>query len=376
MSPRDPHENHRTASSLELFFDLVFVIAVGSAASCMHHALTENHIEQEVVGFGLLFFCIWWAWINFTWFATSFDIDDWLYRVLTIIQMGGVIVFSTGIPAGFEGDFRLGVAGYVIMRICMAAQWFRAAYSNPDYRATALRYGWGILTVQVLWVLRLLFLTEGPFSLITFLLLGVAEIAVPIFAEQKKFTPWHPHHITERYGLFTLVILGEGLLGTFNAIVEGLAETEALHRMIAVAILALVGTACLWWIYFWPPHHGLITSFRKSLIYGYVHYFVFASAAAFAAGIELLVDVETGHSELGEMGASLAISIPISVFLLGIWFVVIRHVKDRVVDAAILGGAALVFVDTFIPFPAIWTVCVLIAVVAVLVCRNKSVETA
>ena len=94
------------------------------------------------------------------------------------------------------------------------------------------------------------------------------------------------------------MILGEGLLGASNAIIEGFSETEALHRMIAVAVLALIGTACIWWIYFWPPHHGAITSFRNSLTYGYVHYFVFASAAAFAAGIELLVDVETGRSHL------------------------------------------------------------------------------
>lgn len=170
------------------------------------------------------------------------------------------------------------------------------------------------------------------------------------------------------------MILGEGLLGASNAIIEGFSETEALHRMIAVAILALIGTACIWWIYFWPPHHGAITSFRNSLTYGYVHYFVFASAAAFAAGIELLVDVETGHSHLTERGASLALAVPISILLIGIWLVIIRHVKDPVVNTAILGGAALVYFDVFIPFPAVWTTCVLIAIVAILVARKKSVD--
>lgn len=374
MRPRHPHEPHRTASSLELFFDLVFVIAVGGAASSFHHALTENHVQHGILGFIVMFFSIWWAWMNFTWFATSFDCDDWLYRVLTIFQMGGVVVFSTGIPAGFDGDFRLAVAGYVIMRICMATQWFRAGLTNPEYRATAFRYGWGILAVQVLWVLRLIFLADSALGLPTFILLGLAEIAVPIFAEQKKFTPWHPHHITERYGLFTLVILGEGLLGASNAVIEGLSETEALHRMIAVAVLALIGTACIWWIYFWPPHHGAITSFRNSLTYGYVHYFVFASAAAFAAGIELLVDVETGHSHLTERGASLALAVPISILLIGIWLVIIRHVKDPVVNTVILGGAVLVYFDVLIPFPAVWTTCVLIAIVAILVARKKSVD--
>ena len=378
MTPREANEPHRVASSLELFFDLVFVIAVSSAASNLHHALTEGHHEHGVTSFAIMFFCIWWAWMNFTWFATSFDVDDWLYRVLTITQMGGVVVFSAGISTAFtEGDFTVCVIGYVIMRICMATQWFRAGISNPDYRITTFRYGFGILIAQALWVGWLLLFSHAPYATLLMVPLWILELSVPIFAETaktSKTTPWHPHHITERYSLFTLVILGEGLLGSANAIIEGTSEVEALHRLIAVAVLALVGTAALWWIYFWPPHHGLIGSFRQSLTYGYVHYFVFAAAAAFAAGIELLVNVETGHGELGERGASLAIAIPVALFLLGIWFIVIRHIKDSVVNTAMLGGAVLVFADVLIPFPAVWTCAVLVGIVATLVVRRRSAE--
>src|SRR5687768_5577016 len=83
MAARDPHEPGRSASMLELFFDLVFVVAVSIAAVQLHHALTEGHVLDGLVTYGLVFFGIWWAWMNFTWFATSFDTDDWLYRVLT-----------------------------------------------------------------------------------------------------------------------------------------------------------------------------------------------------------------------------------------------------------------------------------------------------
>lgn len=374
MLPRHPNEPHRTASSLELFFDLVFVIAVGQSASNLHHALTEGHIQHGLISFGIMFLCLWWAWMNFTWFATSFDVDDWFYRLLTILQMGGVIVFAAGIPASFEGHYTIGVLGYIIMRLCMATQWFRAGLTNPEYRATTFRYGFGILLAQTIWVLWLIFFAGSHFALPLLAIVWVFELLVPIIAERPKTTTWHAHHITERYSLFTLVILGEGLLGSFNAILEGFEDTEVLYRLIAVATLALFGTAALWWIYFWSPHHQQITTFASSIRYGYTHFFVFASAAAFAAGIELLVDVETHHSHLHEHGASLAIAIPISIFLLGIWFVVIRHAKDKVVNIAMLLGALLVFGDVFIPFPALWTICVLIAIVVILVVRQKSVE--
>ena len=106
MRPRDPHEPGRAASSLELFFDLVFVVAVSIAAVQLHHALTEAHVAEGALSYAMVFFAIWWAWMNFTWFATSFATDDWLYRVLTIVQMAGVLVLAAGIEAAFvEHDF-------------------------------------------------------------------------------------------------------------------------------------------------------------------------------------------------------------------------------------------------------------------------------
>lgn len=90
-------------------------------------------------------------------------------------------------------------------------------------------------------------------------------------------------------------------------------------------------TAGLWWIYFWPPHHSAIGRLTSSLRYGYVHYFVFAAAGAFSAGIGVEVDVITDHAPLGDVAASFAISVPITVFILGIWWIVVRANADRVV---------------------------------------------
>jgi low temperature requirement protein LtrA len=366
MRPRDPDEAGRSASTLELFFDLVFVVAVSIASVQLHHQLTEAHLLDSIVNYALVFFAIWWAWMNFTWFATSFDTDDWLYRLLTIVQMGGVLVLASGIPAAFEEhDYLVLILSYVVMRVALIAQWLRASRAAGNTRGATVTYAIGIGVVQVLWLASLL-LPAGAFT-VALIGLIVAELAVPIVAERRGSTPWHPHHITERYGLFALILLGESLLASANAIIEALNETGTLGPLIGVSILALVVTAALWWIYFWPPHHTAINGMGRSLIYGYGHYFIFAAAGAISAGIEVEIDVITHHSELSPVGASFAYTIPIAVFILGIWLLAIRPSASRPVNVVVPVGAILVLVDPLIGVPFALTAVILTGVVAILV---------
>lgn len=79
MEARDPDEPHRASTPLELFFDLTFVVAIAQAGSSLHHELVDAHVENGLTGFGLAFFAIWWAWMNFTWFASAYDTDDATY---------------------------------------------------------------------------------------------------------------------------------------------------------------------------------------------------------------------------------------------------------------------------------------------------------
>lgn len=369
MLPRDPAQPHRTASTLELFFDLVFVVAVSIASAQLHHALSHGDFVHGVTSYAMVFFAVWWAWMNFTWFATSFDTDDWLYRVTTFVQMGGVLVFAAGIPAAFEhGDFAIPVLGYVVMRVAMVAQWLRAARGAGELRSATRRYALGIAAVQVLWVLFLL-IPSGPMQIVAFVAFALLEVSVPIFAEYRRQTPWHPHHITERYGLFTLIVLGESLLASANAIIDAREQLESFVPLISISVLTLVVTASLWWIYFWPPHHRAITTFARSLRYGYTHYLVFAAAAAFSAGVEVEIDVLIGESHLSTATASLTVTIPIAVFLISIWWIAIRENADRVVNTVVPIGAALVLFDPLLPIPVAITAIVMAVIVIVLVLR-------
>ena len=371
MVPRDAGQPHRVASSLELFFDLVFVVAVSTASAQLHHALGEGHLQHGIVSYAMLFFAIWWAWMNFTWFATAFDTDDWLYRVTTIVQMSGVLVLAAGIPSAFEhGQFALVVIGYVVMRVAMVAQWLRASRAEGPLRQTTRRYAFGIAAVQVLWVLFLL-IPEGPLQLVAFVVFALLEMAIPVFAEHKRPTPWHPHHITERYGLFTLIVLGESLLASANAIIDALHEAESFVPFISISVLTLVVTAALWWIYFWPAHHRAVDTFARSLRYGYTHYLIFAAAAAFSSGIEVELDVLTGKSDLSSTAASFTVTIPIAVFLLCVWWVAIRPSGDRVVNTVVPAGAVLVLLDPILPVPVALTAVIMVVIVVVLVVRPR-----
>jgi low temperature requirement protein LtrA len=169
--------------------------------------------------------------------------------------------------------------------------------------------------------------------------------------------------------LFTLIVLGESLLASANAIIDAGHELESFMPLISISILTLVATASLWWIYFWPPHHRAVKSFGSSLRYGYMHFFVFGAAAAFSAGIEVEIDVLTGESHLPPVVASLTVTIPIAVFLLGIWWVAIRENADRVVNTVMPVGAVLVLLDPVLPIPVAVTAVVLVLIVAVLVVR-------
>ena len=88
--------------------------------------------------FPLVFFAVWWAWVNFTWFASAYDTDDAIYRLSVFVQMAGVLIFAAGIPRAFaDQDFGIVVLGYVVMRFALVAQWLRVSWSVPEAHGSA-----------------------------------------------------------------------------------------------------------------------------------------------------------------------------------------------------------------------------------------------
>ncbi len=349
MSARDTDAPHRVSTPLELLFDLVFVVAVSQASQNLHHLISDDHVGQGVLAYLMVFFAIWWAWMNFTWFSSAFDTDDWLYRVLTIVQMGGVLVLAAGVhDAMVEFDFLVVTWGYVIMRLAMVAQWLRAAASDPGSRRTALRMAAGVTVVQVLWVARI-YLLDPTAQFWTFFALVVLELLVPVWGEAAGRTPWHPHHIAERYGLFTLLLLGESLLASANAIFDALGEGEHMPELITLAISGIVVTAGIWWVYFSREQHGRLGGLRSGFRFGYLHYVIFAAVGAVSAGVEVEIDQITGHSEVSGTVAGLALTLPIAIVVAASWLVLLRGALSRWASAAVLAGALLIGLCGLLP---------------------------
>ncbi|MEV4410470.1 low temperature requirement protein A [Catellatospora sp. NPDC049609] len=332
MTSRSPDEPHRAATPLELFFDLCFVVAVAQAAAGLHHAVTEAHLGQGVLGFLMVFFAIWWAWMNFSWFASAYDNDDVAYRLTTMVQIAGALVLAAGVPRAFEhGDYRLITLGYVVMRLAMVTQWLRVARQDPPRRVTALRFAAGITLVQVGWVVRLLL--PAPWDFRFFFVLVACELLVPLWAERTAPTRWHPHHIAERYSLFTLIVLGESVLAATLA-VESALETGQLAPLVWLAAAGLVIVFGMWWLYFERPAHDLLTSFRAAFRWGYGHYFILAAAAAVGAGLAAAADFHSHTSHVSGVTAAYAVAVPVAVYLVSLFLLQIcPHYRGLVVYA-------------------------------------------
>jgi low temperature requirement protein LtrA len=364
---RDRTEPNRVSTPLELLFDLCFVVGVSQASSRLNDALNDGQFRHGIGAYLMVFFAIWWAWVNFTWFASAYDNDDVPYRLITMVQITGALTLAAGVPRAFDqGDFTLVVIGYVIMRLAMVTQWLRAAQSDPDRRTTALRFGIGIAVVQFGWIARL-FLPDS-WGVASFLVLVAAEIAVPIYAEHSAQTTWHHHHIAERYGLFTLIVIGEAILGSTVAIQTAFDGEVEQGRLLLTSASALVIVFAMWWIYFDRPGHKKLHSTRSGFFFGYGHYFVFAAVAAVGTGIEVNAEHVEGLTHLSQEAASWCIAVPVAVYALSVWLVHRMPTDGGIRSLAFPLGAALVLLT---PLTSIAMPLIALLLVAVVVTTSR-----
>jgi len=314
MVARDRGENHRPATPLELLYDLCFVVAIAQAAHGLLHSVSHGHFADGTLAYVMVFCTIWWAWMGFTWFASSFDNDDTIYRLKVLLQMVGVLILAAGIPMAMEsGDYKFITIGYAVMRVGLIAQWLRAGKSEPKFRSTAHRYVIGILVCQAGWFALL----AAPASLwlIGFGVLVIMELLVPVWAEAARKTQWHPDHIAERYGLLTIIVIGESVLAAITAIQAALTGGSPSAALIATIVSAPIILFSMWWLYFLiePDHGG--ESGKRSFIWGYLHYFVFMSAAAVGVGISVNVGYAMHTAHISATAAGMSIAIPVAIYL-------------------------------------------------------------
>jgi low temperature requirement protein LtrA len=325
VHPRSPDEGHRAATQLELFFDLVIVIAIAALTEAFHHAVSEAHGLAMLPNFVFIFMAIWWVWMNYVWYASAFDNDDALHRVLTIVIMFGATIFAAGAAYIFETlDFGYGLAGWVIMRIGMMLLWLRVALNCPDYRSVATRYVLGYLVAQTLWILLYLaYGGEDGMMLALGALVFVVELAIPYIADPRGTLPWHRHHIIERYGLLNIIVLGEILLSvalTIGHFYEGSVEAPLLLSAVSGTIIVFV----VWWLYFLETEHLTSRDLSRALFWGYGHFFIFIAGALLAVGLGAQMDYLTHHSKVAVTVPAAYVNGAVALYYLALW-----AIRDR-----------------------------------------------
>jgi low temperature requirement protein LtrA len=324
MTGRDPHEAHRAATPLELLFDLTFATSFGLAASEAASVLADGHVIAGFVGFGFASLAICWAWINFSWFSSAYDTDDWLFRTVTMVQMVGVLILAAGVPRMFASIERTGrldnsvmVLGYVIMRLALVFQWLRAATDNRARRRVCLTYAATISIAQVGWVVQIVVPLAASSAIILGSILVLIEVTGPVLAErQAGGTPWHAHHIAERHSLFAIIALGEGVVGTVAALSAVVDRQGWTLDAVLTGIAGMGLTFGMWWVYFLVPSGEILQRHRnRAPVWGYVQMLVVTSIVATGAGLRVAADVIEGRGTITAIAAVLAVVVPVGVFL-------------------------------------------------------------
>ena len=337
MGGRDPHQEHRVATPLELLFDLTFATSFSLAASHFAHTLAAGHAAAAVLGFGVASFAICWAWLSFSWFSSAYDTDDWIFRIVTMVQMIGVLILATGLPRMYASiahgeriDNSVMVLGYVVMRLALVFQWLRAATQDPAHRRTCLTYATVVAVAQAGWVAQLALdlPTAATFVLIGILLL--IEFGGPVLGERKdRGTPWHAYHIAERHALFSTIALGEGIVGTVAALSAVVAQKG---WSMDAALVGAAGTALtfgMWWIYHLLPSARILHAHRhRAFAWGFGQIAIVTSIVATGAGLHVAAYYVSQETRVSLLATTLSVALPVGVFLVvtyGLHYYLVRR---------------------------------------------------
>ena len=301
----------RHSTWLELFFDLVFVVAVAQLGSELGNDVTTGGFLR----FLGLFLPVWWAWMGFTFYANRFDTDDLPYRLLIFVAMLGVAALATTLPAAFHGASSGFVLAYVFVRVVLLALYARAIRHLQEGRAIAVFYFGAFSAAVVVWLLSLLF--PAPERYWVWALALAIEIAAPIVGWRLiPSGPVDPRHAPERLGLLTIIVLGESVF----AVVLGVNDVHWSARPIFASLGGFLCAAAFWWIYFEfvNPEYAFATLRRRGrilrgLVFVYSNFPVVAGLAALGIGVKLAVLAAGGQTAYDDSGWVLCAGLALSM---------------------------------------------------------------
>jgi low temperature requirement protein LtrA len=347
-------EGERHATWLELFFDLVFVVAVAR----LSYLISSDPSVKSFLHYGALFAPVWFVWVAFTVYADRFDTDDVPHRVLMLAGMLATVALAIHVDDAFEGGSAQFALFSVLVRLVMLAMYVRALRAVPtvrDYQAYYVR-GWAI--ALVLWAVSIF--VPDPAAYVLWAVAVLIEVATPLAAERRVGpVPLHASHIEERFALFTIIVLGESVV----SVAAGIATVDFGFANSTVAVAAFVLAAALAWVYF-DGLGGESGGGRR--LWVYAHFLVFLGLGAVAPGT--LLAIEAAQDDALPAGARVALCGGVAVYLFALAVVAsptgrARPVRRQIKARCLAGTGAVAILFAGVVLPPVVTVLLLAAVV-------------
>jgi low temperature requirement protein LtrA len=369
----------RHSTWLELFFDLVFVVAVAQLGQQLGHDISADGFLR-FLAFSVP---VWWAWMGFTFYANRFDTDDVPYRLLVFAAMLGVAALATTLPDAFAGASRGFVLSYVFVRVVLLVLYARAIRHVEEGRRIAVFYFGAFTAAVVVWLASLLFAAPARYWLWALAL--VIEVAAPMVGWRLiPSAPVDPRHAPERLGLLTIIVLGESVFAVVLAVTNVNWGTDA----VLAAVGGFLCAAALWWIYFeFVNPEYLFAALRRrgrilrGLVFVYANFPVIAGLAALGVGVKLAILAAGGDAAYDETGwllcAGLALAMTglaaVELVMPPYWLAIDFWLR---VGTALLALALIPFASSLSPLAIVWILAaaLVIQVVVELIGHEQHIE--
>ena len=302
---------HRQATWLELFYDLVFVVAVGRLAIRLIDAQKAHTLSaDDIFAFVGLFVVIWWTWAGFTFYADRFDTDDLGQRLLAMVQIVTIALMAASVTAGPSESMVAFALSYIAARLVLVTMYVRARYHVPETRVLITGYLRGMIAAIVLWFISVFVPEPGRFILWGIGML-VDFVTPYIMRKEQAKIPLDVTHLPERFGLFTILVLGEPVI----SIVTGLSLNEWTAEVTYSAIMAVIVTGSMWWLYF-HNHEGTVVrrlpeqeATWKPTAWIYSHLPLAIGVVMMGVGLDFVLTEHTEAAERWVLGLGMSLAL-------------------------------------------------------------------
>ncbi len=252
--PRSVHNRleNRKVSFLELFYDLVYVVVI----SALTHALAEDITVTAFIQFLFLFMFVWWTWINGTFYHELHGNNDIRTRVFTFLQMLVVASMAVFAHDAFGEQADNFTIACITLQVIFLFLWWRTGVHDEEHRVLSRPYMVSTFLNIILFAISLFL--ESPLRYYVWIAAILLYMIMPILVAgisrynkgmqaQREVVYSPSESVVERFGLFTIIVLGEVIVGVVNGIASHHAWTMYIGIVGGIGMLIAIG---LWWLYF------------------------------------------------------------------------------------------------------------------------------